>query len=140
MSEISFFVPGVPLAQGRPRAFLIKKTQRVRVYDPENSREWKAQVRWLARQEYPGGVLTGPIRLVLMFALPRPKSLPKKITEHTKRPDCSNLAKAVEDALRGVLYHDDSQITWLTIIKSYVHEDGEKSPGVRITVHPQEGL
>src|SRR3989304_3260779 len=55
-----------------------------------------------------------PLAMALTFHLPRPRSLPKRITEHTKRPDLDNLVKAIKDALRGIVYHDDAQIVRLT--------------------------
>ena len=38
---------------------------------------------------------------------------------HTKRPDLDNLAKAVKDALKGVIYADDSQIVEAHLFKRY---------------------
>ena len=65
----------------------------------------------------------------LQFRLLRPTSLPKRVTEHIKKPDISNLVKAVEDALRNIFYRDDSQIVLLIAKKVYA-----LTPGVRIRV------
>jgi Holliday junction resolvase RusA-like endonuclease len=46
---------------------------------------------------------------------------------HTKKPDCDNMAKIVLDALNGIAFDDDSQITDLIVHKQY----GE-SPNVEI--------
>ena len=61
----------------------------------------------------------GPLRLTMSFYLPRPKSLPKKVTHHIKKPDVSNLLKSVEDAMKGILYRDDSQIVEVFVRKNY---------------------
>ena len=45
------------------------------------------------------------------------------------KPDCDNIAKAVLDALNGLAYKDDSQVTELTVRKLYAEEG---SVGVRI--------
>ena len=55
----------------------------------------------------------------LYFHLPRPKSLPKRVVHHVKKPDADNLAKAIKDAMRGVVYKDDSQIVELIVRKQY---------------------
>jgi Holliday junction resolvase RusA-like endonuclease len=129
MREIAFFVPGSPVPQARTGRGFDAKTGRTWRFDPKNSREWKAQVAWIARQNYAGDLLEGPLVMFLVFVLPRPKSLPKKIREHVRKPDLSNLLKAVEDALKGVLYHDDSQLVDINISKEY-----GSPPGVQITV------
>jgi Holliday junction resolvase RusA-like endonuclease len=127
--SIEFFVPGIPKAQARTGKGFNAKTGASWRYDPKTSAEWKAQVAWIARQNYAGDLLGGPLVMLLVFVLPRPKSLPKKIREHVRKPDLSNLLKAVEDALKGVLYHDDSQLVDINISKEY-----GSPPGVRITV------
>jgi Holliday junction resolvase RusA-like endonuclease len=48
---------------------------------------------------------------------------------HTKKPDCDNMAKICLDALNGVAYHDDAQITNLIISKHY----GENAK-VKVTI------
>ena len=120
---ISFTVYGNPVAQGRPRAF--KMGNKIGMYDPKNSREWKhivkAQAALHRREET--GLINGPIHLALEFYLLRPKSLPKKVKEHIKRPDLDNLAKAVKDALKGIFYRDDSQISLLLLSKTYCRDD-----------------
>ena len=52
----------------------------------------------------------------------------------TKMPDCDNIAKICLDALNGVAYPDDSQITALLVLKFW-----SKEPRVEITLESQEG-
>lgn len=40
----------------------------------------------------------------------------------TKKPDCDNIAKICLDALNGIAYHDDSQITKLVVYKRYAEQ------------------
>ena len=63
----------------------------------------------------------------LTFLLPRPKSLPKKVVHHIKKPDCDNLIKAAKDALKGICYKDDSQIIEIYAIKKYAVPGLEKT-------------
>jgi len=46
--------------------------------------------------------------------------------------DVDNYAKAVQDALNGLAYHDDSQIVSLKVIKKYQELDGVPSTFVMI--------
>lgn len=126
---------GEALPQPRPRAALIRprdplKRPFVQVYDPADAKAWKSAV---AAQVIESRDLSmpwaGPLALSLVFYFLRPKSLPKRVTRHAKRPDVDNLAKAVLDALRSIAYQDDGQITKLEVEKRY----GEK-PGVSIAL------
>lgn len=119
---------GLPVAQGRPRAFKTPAGQ-VRVYDPANARDWKRTVQAQVLTQKPPEPVEGPLAVALRFVLPRPRSLPKREVFPAKRPDAENLAKAVLDAMQGVVYRDDSQIVRLTIAKDY-----GPSPGVVIRV------
>ena len=128
-------VRGIPKAQARARAFAFKKGERthVRMYDPETSRDWKRTVAHEAALAWAQPPLSGPVMVDLRFALPRPKSLPKRVLHHVKKPDLDNLAKAVKDALRGIVYNDDSQVVCLKVSKAY-----SPTPGVQIFVSTME--
>lgn len=54
----------------------------------------------------------------------------------TGRPDLSNLVKMVEDALTGVLWRDDDQVTGIHAFKSYVAWWEQPRSIVRIEVAP----
>ena len=112
-------VYGSPVPQGRPR--FARAGNYVRTYDPEKSREWKHSVRFQVVNLLGGhpDIHEGPLSLQLRFYLPRPKSLPKKVAHHVKRPDVDNLAKGCLDAIRKILYDDDAQIVELVVRKEY---------------------
>lgn len=69
----------------------------------------------------------GPIHLDVWANFEIPKSYSKKRRQEceignempTKKPDIDNIAKVVLDALNGVAYHDDSQVTNLKVRKRY---------------------
>lgn len=123
---IAFTVYGLPEPAGSKRAFVIKG--RAIVTDANaKSRGWKNQVTAAAREAYQGPLLDGPLSVTMTFFRPRPaghmgangklkKSAP---SEPTTRPDVLKLARAVEDALTGVIWRDDAQITQETIWKRY---------------------
>lgn len=132
---LSFFVSGIPLAQGMPRFRRAGKF--VQTYDPAKSKAWKDSVRWqcieFMRKEKKG-MIEGAIHADLVFLLPRPKSLPKKVKDHVKKPDMDNLEKSILDALEGIAYKNDSQICKMTGQKLYE----SKIPGVSISLRRAE--
>jgi Holliday junction resolvase RusA-like endonuclease len=124
---------GLPIAQGRPRAFKTPAGQ-VRVYDPANARDWKRTVQAQVISQKPAAPVDGPLAVALRFYLPRPQSLPRRELFPAKRPDAENLAKAVLDAMEGVVYRDDAQIVRLNVSKDY-----GPAPGVLILVERVAG-
>lgn len=123
---MEFFVTGNPVAQGRPRGFV--RNGRVGFYDPKESKEWKQIVADTARQE---GIIPFaaaiPVKLVLEFRLTKPKSVKRNLP--TVKPDLDNFIKAVKDGLKGIAWHDDSQVCRIVATKAY-HDN----PGVTIRI------
>src|SRR5215813_9909405 len=113
---ISFFVSGTPRPKGSKHAFLHPNTKRIVMIESaaKDLKPWMSDIRYHAEQHKPNGeVYDGPVYIRMTFGMPRPKSLPKKILEPLKRPDLDKLVRAVLDALKGVLYRDDSQVVEL---------------------------
>lgn len=128
---MTFFlrVYGLPVPQGRPRATVF--AGRARVYERREDKDWKAVVKAQVIAEVmkdPRHVpWHGAVALDLVFYLPRPATLPKKITHHTRRPDADNLGKAIKDCLKGLVYKDDAQVVDFSVRKRY-----DPTPGVEI--------
>lgn len=124
-----FFVDGAPAAQGSKRHVGNGRM----VEQSKNVGPWRERVAWWARQHHNGGVISGPIALTLRFVMPRPTSTPKRSTPPAiKRPDVDKLCRAVNDALTGIVWADDSQVVEMVASKRLA-ETGEP-PGVLITV------
>ena len=115
---VEFFVEGKPVAKGRPRV-----TRYGTTYTPAKTREWEEMVAWSARialgSDPPMEV---PVAVQLVFYRPRANS------------DLDNLIKAVLDAMNGLVYADDKQISSIHAIRL---PDGEQ-PGVWVMVKPYE--
>lgn len=100
--------------------------------------EYQAAIREHWQRTYPEHApLAGPIRLRIWFLFPRPKGMvwktkPMPRAPHTRRPDRTNLIKAVEDALNGVAWRDDSQIYDGNAAKWVAA--GDEQPGIHITI------
>ncbi len=74
-----------------------------------------------------------PLELRARFALPRPASTPKKVTRPAKKPDLDKLARAILDALSGIIYTDDARIVRIVAEKCFADDAG---PHVEIIVAP----
>lgn len=122
---ITFTIPGEPVGKGRPR--FVRATGRT--YTPEKTRNFENLVRLAYRQQigqppFPTGM---PLSIDVVIWQQIPKSVSKKKREDmlhkrllpTKKPDCSNVLKAIEDGLNGVAYADDSQIVQVSVVKYY---------------------
>lgn len=133
---MSCFVPGVPIPKGSTKAFPFKrKNGKMGVaVTAANSKTkpWQAQVAAVAKKElaWSGVVWAGPISLTVCFVMPRPKSLPKKVLYHLKKPDLDKLLRSVKDALKGIAYVDDSQVIATHATKCY----GQSCSGASITI------
>jgi len=128
-------ISGTPVAKARPRGFRTKGGK-MGFYTPTKSKEFEYQVRQRAEEIFTKP-MDCPIRLTILFLLPRPKTMmwktkPMPRVPHTSRPDADNLAKAVEDGLNGVAYLDDSQITELRVTKRY--HAGDEGPQTIIRI------
>ena len=117
MTTIAFVVTGTAIPKARPRA--TKIGNRAVMYTPTQTKQFENYVKLVAAQHAPKELLTNPLDVELEFYLQRPKSLPKKIQHHTKKPDIDNLAKSVMDALEGIIYVNDAQVIALRVYKLY---------------------
>lgn len=136
IAMVSVTIPGEPVAQERPRVRV--QNGKPRLYDPQRSANWKAtaQGHMLHAMNKAGFVpFTGPVRISVVGYWTCPVQFRKKATDRMvrpKRPDASNVLKAVEDAANGVLFLDDAQIIDARVEK-YTAKAGE--PGrIEITV------
>lgn len=137
MNSISFFVPGHPATSGSKRAFIPKGWQRAIITDTSGrkGKDWRGDVKRFALEAYQGPPLTGPLSVTFHFWLPRPKAHFKtgrmnNILRsdcpwwHEKKPDVLKMARAVEDALTGILWVDDAQIASECLTKRYAEKIG----------------
>lgn len=129
MKTISFFIAGKPEPKARPRVVMNKG--KVHGITPIKTKNWEEFIKFQAITHRPYKLIDGPIKITCSFYLARPKTLPKKIIYHQKKPDIDNLYKSVADALEGIFYYNDSQIYKANIEKHYINNT---IPGVFITL------
>ena len=142
----TFSIPTIPIAQPRQRHRVIENDGKAFAanYTPAKHpvNDFKATVRLAAT--HGGARLVGePVSLRAVFVMPRPKSKMWKTKPmprycHTSKPDLDNLAKALKDALTGVIWQDDSQVFAMDVRK--VVANGEESPRVDVCIEVVDGL
>lgn len=138
---IKFRVAGKPATAGSKRGFPVKRKDGsvgvAMAPDNKRSKAWMAMVHGAAmdamgEQE----VIRGPVYVTMRFHFLRPKShygsgkqaermKDSAPDHHTKKPDLTKLVRCVEDALKGVVWADDSQVVRQSVEKVYsAHWEG----------------
>jgi crossover junction endodeoxyribonuclease RusA len=142
---LEFRIVGVAQQMGSKRAFIPKGWTRAIITDSNrNLKSWQTLVAEAAsyaiqalapaeRAMCPEGV-----RLTIAFFLPRPKSMPRRVTAHVKAPDLDKLVRSTADALSQIVFRDDAQIVDLIATKRYA-APGEP-PHALIRVEPSAGV
>lgn len=138
---VDFLIPGRPIAKGRPRFF------KGRAVTPKRTREYEKFCGMCGQMAMRSAgymqPLEGGISLQLLALFARPKSIGRKhcLYQWPHRrplvggggwPDLSNLVKAVEDGLQGVVYLDDNQIWETQAARMYAGLTDQ--PGVHVRV------
>lgn len=143
-ARIEFTVLGKPATAGSKKAFALRRKDGSLVTRPngspvvnvtddcKQSRHWKQAVAWAARQKVGAGVelLREALVVEMRFFRPRPKGhFRSGKNAHmlkadapatpTNKPDVLKLARAIEDALTGVVWVDDAQIVDERLIKAF---------------------
>ena len=136
---LRFEVPGEPRGKGRPR--FSRAGGFVRPYTDARTEAYESIIRYFFRRNFPNHLpLTGPVRLSFIAGFQIPKSASAKKAAlmlageilPTKKPDASNILKAVEDALNGVAFRDDCQICAGQFVKRYANP-----PALIVEIGPQ---
>jgi Holliday junction resolvase RusA-like endonuclease len=128
--KLAFTIPGEPTGKGRPR--FVRATGRT--YTPEKTVNYEALVKmccaeamkqqgWELKQD-------GALELtVKAYMRPAASTSKKRLAamlsgeiRPTKKPDYDNIGKTISDALNGIAYRDDAQITDAVVRKRYALE------------------
>lgn len=130
---MTFTVYGKPQGKARPRF-----TRAGHAYTPESTRDYEESIRmaYIAAEgrKIPAGVPV-TVDITAWYAIPKSArgALRERMTNGelvpTVKPDWDNVAKAICDALNGLAWHDDAQVTQATVRKVY-----GISPMVRVEI------
>lgn len=130
---ITFFIPIDPVAKGRP-----KMAANGHVYTPAETRAYEDEIKslLLKHRRHFAVMFNLPLKITLHFFI-KP---PKKAVRHYPcvRPDLDNYAKAVLDAMNGIVFKDDGQIITLSISKRY-HEVAGTEVTLEVPALPRKG-
>lgn len=138
--EYSFFVPGTPTGKGRPRFSVVQG--RVVAYTPKSTKDVEKMVAKEFRAlKTNHGPESGNVKIFITAVFDIPKSYTKAKRElalagkiyPTKKPDIDNITKLVMDALNGLAYYDDSQVTVIHAVKRYSMSPSDP-PGIHVCV------
>lgn len=132
--SICIEIPGPPRGQGRPKATI--RGSHAGVYTDAKTAAYQNLIA-LESKRVMGKrpPMAGPITLTLFARFPLPASISKKERQRrmdegpTKKPDLSNILKAAEDGMNGIVFRDDAQITKTIAVKMY-----SDTPGLEIWV------
>ncbi len=121
MPSVAFEVPGVE-GQRRPRASVVRGRAHVRKDDLDRGREREIRAAFedaRAACGLPCAPADGQVSVCVLCCMPMPKGAPKRVESmpFTRKPDADNVAKSVLDALNGVAWLDDAQVTHLSVRK-----------------------
>lgn len=123
---IKLIIDGEPVGKGRPRF-----QRNGQPYTPEKTRIYEDYIKMCYRVQNgkdrvtPGAAVAVTIRAC--FGIPkRTSKLMRKLmlsspypVRPTKKPDADNITKIILDALNGLAWEDDKQITGLLVTKEY---------------------
>jgi len=121
---------------GQPRHRVTTRGKFARVYLPKSHpvHGFKAAIQEQFGSRKP---IDGPVRLTVSAWFSRPKSEIRKTKPmpqypHIKKPDADNVVKAVMDALNGLAWHDDAQVSAIHVEKWVCY--GTEPPFVKILI------
>jgi len=115
--------------KGRPRVC----KSGTAVFTPPDTAAFERTVANVARREMrlSGNTpLDDAVAMLIAISI-RPSKARAIADPCTVKPDIDNAAKAILDALSGIVYTDDKNVVHLTVTKEYAHEDS-----ITITVQP----
>jgi Holliday junction resolvase RusA-like endonuclease len=124
---IEFTVLGEPVGKSRPKFSTFNG--HAMAYTPAKTVNYETLVKLSYQQQCGGNPYEKDVALraeiTAYFPIPKSASMKRKkmmldgVIRHTKKCDADNLAKACLDALNGIAYYDDSQVSELFVSKQY---------------------
>lgn len=131
--------------KGRPVPWKRLRTNGKTRFPEQGQVAAKDAIRWAFKEASQGVAFCDPKPAVSMtvhavFKLPErlPKGDPRRMgSPHIMTPDGDNLAKLVKDALNGIAYEDDCQVSTITVKKQWSDHD---RTSVTLEYHPVDRI
>jgi len=135
---VEFFVPGKRIATaGSKVSGVTQDGRRFYRHASKFTKPWMDSVKFFAIKAYQRGIIhPGPLGLIIWFYMTRPKhhygtgrneGVLKEWAlqmQPTGKPDLSKCVRALEDALTGIIWKDDSQVVYIQTGKLYGDKTG----------------
>lgn len=126
---------GEVIAKGRPRArtFRVGEQTRAQIYTPARTSSFEGKVRAIAKAAMASAAMQPTpdavrVELAMDRAMPKGWSKAKQLQMRgepvTVGNDIDNTTKAVLDALNGVVWEDDRQVSDLAVSRRWADEHG----------------
>lgn len=138
MSEVSLFVPGVPVPQGSKNAY-VRNGRAVLVEANKNHKTWRKQIQEAAEQyrgAFPGET---PVHIEEIYVFERPPSVkPSKRPHMCVKPDLDKLERSTGDSVSAAkVWQDDSRV--VSRFSKKLYSDQTELPlGAHITIREVE--
>ena len=123
--RVQFLVYATPAPQGSMKAHVVRGKAYLSC-DNRKTMPFRHAVTQVARRTLADMNLNEPVagkhipvRLTAEFHLKRPPSVPKKRLQPSVKPDLDKCLRSLNDALTGVLWADDAQVTEIRARKVY---------------------
>ena len=116
-----FEILGKPIGKGRPRL------GKYGTYTPQKTKDYEELVKSSFKSKYKVEPSEKEIKMKITAVFEPPRRLSKKKRAelidweqgYMHKPDIDNIAKIILDALNGLAYKDDNQVTSLLVFKQY---------------------
>ena len=125
----TMFISGDPKPKGSWTGVPTKTGIKFRPANPKWAK-WFKRIKDEIERCWKGPLLAGPVKVDLLFFLPRPKTVKRAYPTSKYDGDGDKLERAVWDGMTGTVYEDDGQVVRWSGKKEYAEGD----TGVRITV------
>ena len=128
MKFIRIKLPLEPVPQGRPKV-AIKGSATWTYYSPKSVQAKNDIIALIKRHEPKKFEAYVPLRLTINFYRQRSKWVGKNEEMPVRKPDLDNFLKLVTDAMNGILFEDDAQITKIIASKRWADGGNWRTPG-----------
>ncbi len=121
MTTLDIYVHGTPRTKGSWRP--ITRNGKTRLIPQTEEKPWAMAVAWSARAQRPKLIAKpASVHVTLTFDV----LAPKKACNTFPPGDADKLSRSVLDALTGICYADDVQVTDLRVTKRYAARSGAR--------------
>jgi len=125
VSALQFTAYGKPQPQGSTRAF-VRGNRAIITSDNSKLKPYRHTLTKVAALSLREIGLEAPlcdrstaVEVHIVWTIAKPRSMPKRVTMPTKKPDTDKLLRAVLDSLTGIGYEDDAQVVRVIAEKQY---------------------